>query len=149
VIVGGSGHTRDTVDSVESAIETLECGLTLNLQNLDAASSDLDRHSRTVDRMNVVLAHRSDLTDIRRALVLEQRAFLAVRRQLVHGLLATGIHLHFLDICKARPSMLSFEDEFSWKRQFDDVIKVVKEELVAAEGAFVGIAEEERQLCSY
>ena len=144
-----SDHTHGTVNSVESAIEVLERGLTLNLQNLDTASSDLGRHSRTVDRMRVILANRKDLTDLRRALVLEQRAFLTVRRRLVHGFLSTGIHLQLLDICKTRPKTSSFKDELAWKRLFDDVIKVIKEELVAAEGAFFGIAEEERRLCPY
>ena len=99
--------------------------------------------------MHVVLTHRGDLTDLGHALVLEQRAFFTVRRRLVHALLSTGIHLHLSDVCKTRPAALSFRDELAWKRQFDEVIKVVKEELIAAEEAFVGIAEDEGRLRQY
>ena len=144
-----SGDTPNTVGSVESALDVLERGLALNLQHIDAVSRDVDRHSRAASCMRVVLTQRKDLPDLKRALVLEQRAFFAVRRQLVHVFLATGMHLHFLSVCKTRPETSSFNNELNWKREFDDIIGVIKEELTAAEGAFVGIAEEERRLRSY
>lgn len=144
-----SGDTPDTVNSVESALDVLERGLELNLQHINAVSRDVDRHSRAVDRMHVVLAQRKELTDLRRALVLQRRAFFAVRRQLIHAMLATGMHLQFLSVCRTRPETPSFNNELGWKREFDDILGVVKEELILAEGAFVGIAEEERQLYPY
>ncbi|KAF9644161.1 hypothetical protein BDM02DRAFT_3131944 [Thelephora ganbajun] len=145
-IVDDSGDTPHTVNSVGSALGVLERGLALNLKHLDIVYSDTDRHSRVIDRMHVVLAHKRDLTNLRRALVLEERAFLAVRRQLVHAFLSAGVHLHFLNVCRARPETSSFTNELAWKQQFDDIIKVVKEELTAANEAFIGIAEEERRL---
>jgi len=147
--VDDSGDTPNTVDSVESALNVLERGLALNLKHLDAVSRDVDHHSRVVDRMYVVLAHRGDLVNLRRAFVLEKRAFFAVRRQLVHVMLSTGVHLHFRDVCRGRPETSSFNNELAWKRRFDDTVKVVKEELTAAEGAFAGITEEERRLSSH
>jgi hypothetical protein len=147
--VDDSGGTPHAINSVESALDVLERGLALNLKYLDVVSSDVDRHSRAVDRMQVILAHRGDLTGLRQALVLEQRAFFAVRRQLVHVFLSTKMHLNFLEVFRTRPQTSSFESELAWKRRFDDVIKLVKEELVAADGAFDGIAEEERRLRPY
>lgn len=144
-----SNDTPNAVNSAEAAIGVLERGLAINLKHLDIVSSDFDCHKRAIDRINVVLAQGGDLTDLRHTLVLEQRACFAVRRQLVHAFLSTGVHLQFLDVCKNRPGTLSFDNELAWKRQFDKIIEVVKEELIAADEAFAGIAEEERRLGSH
>lgn len=140
-----SNDTPHTVNSANSAIGALERGLALSIRHLDIVSNDLDRHSITVDRMQVVLSREGDLADLRRALALEQRACFKVRRQLVHAFLSTAVHLQFLGVCKNRPETPSFDDELAWKLQFDRIIEVVKEELSAADAAFTGIAEEERR----